>query len=192
METAEEALIVIDMQNGFLEPESPLCIAQAKATVPACAAVIDAAHAQGMPVFFVTRSYREDGTDVELSRKAAWEAGGKPLTPASTGALSADMPAAFAVLESDFRIVKPRFSAFFHTQLDLVLRRLGVSRVYLIGTTTPNCIRATCYDALSLDYRVCVIEDCCSSNTNAIQAANILDMRTVGASIVQSKDFIAR
>ena len=38
------ALIVIDMQNGFLEKESPLCIAQAKQTVPACASVINKAH----------------------------------------------------------------------------------------------------------------------------------------------------
>ena len=41
-------------------------------------------------------------------------------------------------------IVKPRFSAFFATQLDLVLRRLGVGTVVLIGTTTPNCIRTRC------------------------------------------------
>lgn len=36
----KQALIVIDMQNGFLNPESPLCIRGARATVPACARAI--------------------------------------------------------------------------------------------------------------------------------------------------------
>ena len=45
----KQALIVIDMQNGFLNPESPLCIKGARATVPACARVIAACRAAGIP-----------------------------------------------------------------------------------------------------------------------------------------------
>lgn len=50
----------------------------------------------------------------------------------------------------DFLITKPRWSAFFHTDLDLLLRRLDVKTVVLIGTITPNCTRTAAYDAHSL------------------------------------------
>lgn len=183
------ALIVIDMQNGFLEKESPLCIAQAKQTVPACASVINKAHEKNIPVFFVNRIYREDGSDVENTRKEVWEKGGKPLTRSSEGALSAQNPPEFIKNVNDYEIIKQRFSAFFQTELDMILSRLGIKTIYLTGTTTPNCIRSTCYDGISLDYNIVVIEDCCSSNSLEIQKANINDMKNIGAKIISSSDF---
>ena len=187
---SKKALIVIDMQNGFIKAASPLCIRMAEATVPACSRVIREAHRQGLLVAYVTRLYREDGTDVELPRKALWEQG-RPITRSARGELSAAYPAEFECLPLDYHIVKPRFSAFFQTSLDLILRRNGIARLYLIGTTTPNCIRTTCYDAISLDYQVTLIEDCCSASTPEIQAANLADLRNIGAAIMSSAAFCA-
>ncbi len=187
----KQALLIIDMQNGFLNPESPLCIRDARATVPACAAVIDGFRRAKAPVVFINRAYRADGSDVEHTRRRVWEEGGRPLTPGSTGLLSVENPAEFGRADGDYEIIKPRYSAFFQTPLDLLLRRLGVDTVVLTGTTTPNCIRTTCYDAISLDYRVVVLEDCCSSNTKEIQQANLLDMKNVGAEIRSSAAFLA-
>lgn len=189
MNKNNEAIIIIDMQNGFLESGSPLCIKYAKSTVPACAEVIKAARQRDIPVIFVNRIYREDGSDVELTRKKIWEDGGRPLTKSSIGELSIENPMEFEKQESDYEVIKPRFSAFFQTELDMLLRRLGVNKIYLMGTTTPNCIRTTCYDGISLDYEIVVIEDCCSSNTPEIQDANMRDMKTIGAHIISSEDF---
>ena len=100
-----------------------------------------------------------------------------------------DAPSELAAQPDDRIIVKPRFSAFFHTNLDSLLRRLDISTVVLIGTTTPNCIRTTCYDALSLDYNVAIIEDCTSSRTPAVQSANIEDMAYIGAQIITCATF---
>lgn len=61
----KQALIMIDMQRGFLDNASPLCIPSAEATVPACAALIDRCHEAGVPVIYAVRHYRSDGTDVE-------------------------------------------------------------------------------------------------------------------------------
>ncbi len=185
------ALLVIDMQRGFLSANSPLCIAGAAATVPACAAVIDACREKGIPVFFVTRAYAADGSDVERPRRAAWEAGGKPLSPGCDEEISAAMPEEFGSDPSDYCIVKPRWSAFFATELDLVLRRLGVRRVILAGTTTPNCIRTSCYDAIALDYDVTVLSDCTSSQTPQIQQSNLRDMAAAGAEIISSAEFLS-
>lgn len=187
----KQALIVIDMQNGFLNPESPLCIRGARATVPACAKVIAACRTAKIPVVFINRAYRADGSDVEHTRYKVWAEGGRPLTPGSSGPISVENPPEFGRCEGDYEIIKPRYSAFFQTSLDLLLRRLGVDTVLLTGTTTPNCIRTTCYDAISLDYHVVVLSDCCSSNTEDIQRANLLDMKNVGAKICTADDFLA-
>ena len=194
-----KAVIVIDMQYGFIDPASPLCIPYARGTVPACARVIAKAHESGIPVIFVNRSYREDGLDVEKTRLKTWETA-KPMIPGAPLQLSAENPPELGRTPEDICIEKPRFSAFFSTKLDMVLRRMGmkldmvlrrmgIGHIYLVGTTTPNCIRTTCFDALCLDYNVSVLEDCTSSVTPEIQSANILDMKNIGAEILSSEEF---
>ena len=89
----------------------------------------------------------------------------------------------------DHLITKPRFSAFFDTGLDALLRTLGVDTVVLAGTTTPNCVRSTCYDALSLNYNVAIVEDCTSSRSPEVQAANIADMEYIGAFVLACDEF---
>ena len=185
------ALILIDMERGFLDPGSPHCIRQALATVPACASAVRTAREKGIPVFFVKRIYRADGSDVELTRHDGWANGGRAMTPASSGPNSAEAPEGLRPQPGDYTIIKPRWSAFFQTELDLILRRLGVRTVLLAGTTTPNCVRTTCYDANALDYNVVVLTDCCSSQTEEIQRVNLEDMGRMGAVLMTSEAFCA-
>ena len=145
-----------------------------------------------MPVFHAIREYAADGSDVEAARHRGWVEGGKPVSRACASPRTLDEDEPLAPQPGDRVIAKPRFSAFFATQLDLVLRRLGVGTVVLIGTTTPNCIRTTCYDALSLDYNVVLLEDCTSSRTPEVQAANIEDMAFIGAHIMTCDEFCER
>ena len=129
----DTALLVIDMQNGFLNERSPLYIDGAAATVPACAEMIAFCREQNVPVFFVTRVYAADGSDVEHTRYEAWAKGGKPLSPGCAKEISADMPEAFGEDVRDYHIIKPRYSAFFATGLDLILRRLGIRHLLSHG-----------------------------------------------------------
>lgn len=179
------ALLIIDMQKAFVEPGAAHCIAGAKATVPACAKVIGEARDAGAPVFWIRRQYLLDGSDVEFTRREAWLAGGKTMAPGSSGMNSEELADGLSALPGDYQIIKPRWSAFFQTKLDLMLRRLKVDTVVLIGTTTPNCIRTTCYDAIALDYNTVIIEACCSSQTEEIQRANMDDMERIGARIIR-------
>ena len=189
--TTETALLVIDMQKGYLNKDSIFFVDGAPETVPACAEVIRFCRAREIPVFFITRCYASDGSNVERSRLAAWERGGRPVSPGCAPELSIELPEAFGSDPRDHHIVKPRFSAFFATELDLLLRRLGVKELILIGTTTPNCIRTTCYDAVALDYDVTVLGDCTSSKTEEIQRANLYDMSKIGARILTSAAWMA-
>lgn len=180
---------MIDMQRGFLDKDSSLCIKMAEDTVPACAALIDHCHSENIPVFYVTRRYRADGSDVEHSRYDLWLRGGRPLSELCPE--TAAYPEEFNVLPGDYHIIKPRFSAFFQTELDMILRRMAVDTVILAGTTTPNCIRTTMYDAISLEYDAVVISDCTSSATEEIQRANLFDMANIGGHVMSLEEFIS-
>lgn len=185
------ALIMIDMQRAYLEAESPACIPGAKETVPACAELIRACRERGIPVVFVARCYRDDGSDVEHPRLEGWLKAGRPVSVSAQGILSGQFPEEFGVKPDDYIVVKPRFSAFFGTELDTLLRRLGVDSLLMAGTTTPNCIRTTAYDAVALEYNVAVVFDCTSSATEEIQRVNLEDMARIGVQLVDSKDFIS-
>ena len=76
---------------------------------------------------------------------------------------------------------KKRFSAFYATHLASLLRRLGCTHVVVAGVQTPNCIRATAFDALAEDFpAVSVLADCTASATDAVQNANLFDLRNAG------------
>jgi len=78
-------------------------------------------------------------------------------------------------------ISKKRFSAFWGTGAASLLRRLGVGHVVLAGVQTPNCVRATAFDAVSEDFpAVSVLADATASATDEVQASNLADLRAVG------------
>ncbi len=174
----ETALLVIDMQRDFVLPGAPFCVAGAAATVPAIAALLaECRRMENAAVFHIVRSYEPDGGDVERCRLERF----RRIPGAVRGTAGAEIMPELRPHPGETVIVKPRFSAFFQTKLDLCLRRLGVECLLIAGTQYPNCIRATVTDALSLDYRVTVISDCCSAGTPEVAAANLTDMANLGA-----------
>ena len=189
LDPSRTALLIIDMQWGFIDEASSLCIAGARASIPACQAALEAARTAGMPIVHVRREYAEDGSDVEPVRRQLWEEGGRPLSAAWPESLEA--PAALDPLAGEEILVKPRFSAFFGTGLHGWLQARGIGSLVLIGTTTPNCIRSTCYDGLSLNYGITVVSDATSSRSDAIQQANLEDMGFIGATICTAAELRA-
>lgn len=189
IEPARAALLLIDMQNGFIDAASPLCIAGAAATVPACAHALASARAHGVPVYHVRRAYAADGSNVEAVRWEAWAEGGRPLSPADPASL--DCPPELAPAPGESVVVKPSWSAFFGTNLAAELRARGIGTIVLAGTTTPNCVRATAYDGLSLGFNVAVLRDATSSRTPEVQQANLADMETAGIQLIHTDDFAA-
>ncbi len=183
------ALIMIDMQQGFIDERSSLWIAGAQASVPSCAQALEAARNVGMPIWHVRRSYSFDGSDVEPVRYQQWLQGDKPLCAEGPWPQSLEAPSELVALDSERLLVKPRFSAFFETDLHEQLQQEGITHVILIGTTTPNCIRSTGYDAISYNYDVTVLSDATSSRSEAVQAANIEDMATIGMTIMTAEEF---
>jgi nicotinamidase-related amidase len=78
-------------------------------------------------------------------------------------------------------VSKKRFSAFWGTHLASLLRRLGAAHVVVAGVQTPNCVRATAFDAVAEDFAdVSVLADATASATPAVQEANLADLRAAG------------
>lgn len=189
IEPARAAFLLIDMQNGFIDGASPLCIAGAAATVPACAHALAAAREHGLAVFHVRRAYAADGSDVEAVRWEAWAEGGRPLSSADPMSLSC--PSELAPAPGEPVVVKPSWSAFFGTDLDVLLRARGIGTLVLAGTTTPNCVRSTAYDGLARGFNVAVLRDATSSRSPEAQEANLADMEAAGIQLIHTDDFAA-
>lgn len=188
-EPARAAFLLIDMQNGFIDGASPLCIAGAAATVPACAHALAAAREHGLAVFHVRRAYAADGSDVEAVRWEAWAEGGRPLSSADPMSLAC--PSELAPAPGEPVVVKPSWSAFFGTDLDFLLRARGIGTLVLAGTTTPNCVRSTAYDGLARGFNVAVLRDATSSRSPEAQEANLADMEAAGIQLIHTDDFAA-
>uniref|UniRef100_A0A0D9VER4 Isochorismatase-like domain-containing protein n=1 Tax=Leersia perrieri TaxID=77586 RepID=A0A0D9VER4_9ORYZ len=104
----------------------------------------------------VVREHDPFGRDVELFRRHRYSSGEGQVVKITEGAKLADG----LIKESDYKLVKTRFSAFFATQLDSVLRTSGIKNSIIVGVQTSNCIRQTAFDAASLNYdKVSVILD---------------------------------
>lgn len=181
------ALLIIDMQNDFVLPGSPVTVAGALATVPTIRRLLDAFRARSWPVLHITRAYRGDGSDVEAFRRDAFLRGPHYLLPGSPGA---QIVQELAPVPDEHVLIKPRFSAFMGTPLDLLLRRLGVDELVVSGTQYPNCIRATVLDAVCLDYAVTLVTDACSAQTDAVAQANITDMAAIGVACRNERQFL--
>lgn len=78
--------------------------------------------------------------------------------------LGGELVAAVAPQEGDRFVVKPRYSAFDHTPLDIILRELEIERILLAGTATEGCVVQTAIDAREKGFKVTVLTDACATN----------------------------
>jgi nicotinamidase-related amidase len=182
------ALVIIDMQNDFVMPAAPLRVAGAFETIPCIERLLAFFRTRRLPVFHVVREYRADGSDVELPRLELFRATQGYVVPGTKGC---EIVEGLAPVAGEYRIVKNRYSAFMNTELDFILRRLGITDLVICGTQYPVCVRTTIFDALALDYRVVNISDATSAQTPQIAEANIYDIRKIGASCVTLEEFLS-
>ena len=83
-------------------------------------------------------------------------------TGMAPGAPGTDFDPCLNVQRSDVEIVKRRYSAFFGTRLDEILRKRGIDTVVVLGLTTNVCVQSTARDAWQHDYRTITLDDCCA------------------------------
>jgi len=178
------ALLIIDMQNDFVLEEEPLKVAGARAVIPKIESVLAEFRKRSLPVFHIIRVHRPDGSDVEIIRQELFRK--HPF--AVVGTLGAAVVPELAPLRHEYIIEKTRMSAFIGTELDLMLRTLGVTTVYVGGIQTPNCIRTTVFDAIAYNYPVVLIDDATGASSDEVHRANVRDMQNIGVRVVKAAE----
>ncbi|MCL1926026.1 MAG: cysteine hydrolase [Syntrophorhabdaceae bacterium] len=182
------AFLIIDMQKDFCLPGAPFEVFGAMKVSEKIKEALDACRAHGLPVVHVFRYYRADGSDVELTRYDGFVKAGTSLV---RGTESAKILDNLKPVDGEYLVIKQRWSAFFLTELDLLLRRLGVDQIVVTGVQTPNCIRGTVWDANSLDYEVIVLTDGTGAKTDAVHEANLFDMKNIGIQLMSTEEFVS-
>ncbi|MCB0871299.1 MAG: cysteine hydrolase [Solirubrobacterales bacterium] len=171
-EGSRTALMVIDMQNDFVETGAPRQVSGAMEIVPAIANAIERMRVQGDLIVWACRAYSLDGSNVEAARKPQFLR--NPYAVAGTR--GADLVDGLNPWPEDLSLVTPSYSAFFRTDLDLKLREAGVSKIVGCGVDLSRCVRATLVEAVSLGYECSVLGPAVASRNDQALNANLADM----------------
>ena len=182
------ALLVIDMQNDFCLPGAPFEVRGALSVVPRIQELIEAFRAHGLPVVFVIREHRADGSDVEITRRERFLKAGGAFIHGTRGYALVD---GLTPGPDESIVRKTRWSPFHKTDLEGMLRSRGVEVVVIAGVQTPNCIRSAAFDANSLDFEVVVSSDATGASDPDVHRANLIDMAGIGIEIASTQE-IAR
>jgi biuret amidohydrolase len=151
------ALLVIDMQGDFVNPGAPYESPAAREMVEQLNGLIAACREVGIPAIFTAHEHRADGTDLGAVRHLhPLTADGSALKAGTDGV---ELYPKLDVQPGDHIIRKRRYSAFFSTDLDLLLRNLGVKVLIVAGVATNVCCESTTRDAFFRDYEVVFLSD---------------------------------
>lgn len=157
IDPSKTVMIVVDMQNDFVAEGAKLRSAQAAAMVPRLAQTLKACRDKGIRVIYTAHVHRRDGSDMGLYDDLYG-----PIADRSSlvdGSAGVEIFNDLAPAPGEHIIKKHRYSAFFATDLDLVLREWGITTVIISGTTTENCCHATARDAMFHNYKVVFLSD---------------------------------
>lgn len=155
IDTAKTALVVIDLQKGIVSRE---CAPHATASVVKnAAALADAFRKNTMPVFLARVTRSADGKDgLQPVADASWPAHTPPPD-------WADIVPEMGPKDGDFVITKRQWGAFYGTELDLQLRRRGITTIALCGISTDIGVESTARCAYELGYNQIFVEDAMSA-----------------------------
>ena len=179
-ERDRSVLLVIDMQNYFVLEGAPLEVPQARKQVPHIKGLIEKCRELKVPVIYT--AHEPDPVNCPLEAAATpWlrEFG------ALEGTKEARIIDELSPQAGDVVVKKRRFSAFFQTDLELILRHIrGTERpadtVIICGTMTHVCCESTARDAFYRDFKVVLGSDVCSSLRPESHNAAINNMRLFG------------
>ena len=177
---AASALLVIDMQMFFLDPASPTYTCGGSAALPAVKRLAAAFRAAGRPVIFTQHVHHPNGSDLGIM---GWWWEGKCLQGSEASEIHPDL----RPLPGEKVILKHRYSAFYNTDLETVLRCLKIGDLVISGVMTNLCCESTARDAYFRDYRVFIPADGTGTITEEMHLASLLNL-AFGFAFVTSGD----
>jgi biuret amidohydrolase len=168
---AETALLVIDIQNTYLEPPqepeqhqhwAPFLERMNKTVIPNCAQLITACREAGVEIVFARIAcLKLDGRDRSLSqKKPGWN---YLLLPKDRN--DSQIVPELAPQPDDIQVCKTTDSALTGTNLRLILHNMGIKNVIAAGIFTDQCVSSTVRSLADESFNVVVVENCCAAGT---------------------------
>ncbi|MEM1343015.1 MAG: isochorismatase family cysteine hydrolase [Pseudomonadota bacterium] len=200
VDLARTALLSVDMQNAEWSPEAIAAARKPGAPnahhlefmtriedvlLPAQARLQAAARGAGVEVIFTTiEALTQDGRDISLDHKLS-----NLFFP--KGSWEAQVIEAVGPEGDEIVIPKTSSGIFNSTNLDYVLRNLGIEYLIVYGVCTDQCVEGTVRDAADRGYYVTLVEDCCATYAHANHAHSITAMDGHFARVRSSSEMIA-
>ncbi|MFC3713352.1 pyrimidine utilization protein B [Sphingoaurantiacus capsulatus] len=203
----QTAILVVDMQNAYASPGGYLDlagfdIAGAKGAIDKIAEVLTVARAAGLPVIYFQNGWDADYVEaggpgspnhfksnaLKTMRKRPELAG----TLLARGGWDYELVEALAPQPGDIRLHKTRYSGFFNSQLDSVLRARGIRNIVFVGIATNVCVESTLRDAFHLEYFGVMLEDAThQAGPDFVQQAAVYNIEKFFGWVSSVADFTA-
>ena len=214
IDTGQTAVIVVDMQNDFcskggLFDRAGINISAVLKAVNPTRKVLGAARETGIKVVYLKMGFRPDLSDLgqteSTNRVRHLHFGVGQTCTAPDGrqgrflirdTWNTDVIGELRPQPEDVVLYKHRFSGFYQTELDDILRRLGIKNLIFTGCTTSVCVDSTIRDAMFRDYRCVLLADCTGEPIGGEFArsnheASVLTIQTLLGWVSDAENFVS-
>lgn len=181
------ALLIIDMQHDFCDPDAPTTIWPSIGdAIQPIRQLAEMARAHHVPVLYTQGLVAADGSSAGLWRyKQRFHAEGKVQIEGSHGAAIIEE---LAPKPGDRVIRKWRPSAFFRTDIEVFLGVHGIDTLLVTGTSLSGCVRATVVDAFMRDIRPIIVREGVADRSPAVFEASLFDLQQKYADVVSLEE----
>ncbi|NIR17011.1 MAG: cysteine hydrolase [Desulfobacterales bacterium] len=190
IDVKKTALIVVDMLDEFVKPNwTPCWIPEATRQVPKVKELINTCRDLGVPIIYLAYAFHPKNLD---SPKPSRLMPGAKTLAAFRGELflKESIYEEIKPKPDDMVIIKPSYSGFHGTKLDLVLKNLEVDTVVICGTMTNYCCGATAREAFWHGYKVVFGSDINSTDNKELHDAELKTLRRGYALVINCGDII--
>lgn len=201
-EISKSVLLTVDVQNDFSLPGAIAEISGTSSVIPDIKRILVKYRQFKFPIIHTVRLYKPDGSNVDLCRRELIQKGEIIVQPNSEGSqLVKDllpkrniklmpeylMSGKFQDIgEMEWIMYKPRWGAFYQTNLEKIFNELGINTIIVCGCNFPNCPRTTIYEASERDYKIIFLKDA----TSGVYEKGINELRNIGVKVFKTKELI--
>lgn len=175
------ALLIVDMLNDFCTPGGVMVMDTAKDIYAPLRNLIDKARENDVTIIYVNDCHRAGQYDAEFDKRPVH---------CIEGSWGQEVVDELKPNEGDLIVNKRRYSSFYQTDLELILRERGIDTVIITGVMTNICVRSTAHDAFFKGFNVIVPSDCCAASCQREQESSLVDINTCYGLVVESNDII--
>lgn len=178
------AILVIDMQYDFISEGAPIECPGGREIIPNIQKLLDFARAKKIPVIYTQEVHRPQKIDfgMELERSEPEHC--------LEGTPGVEIVSELAPQDVDFVVKKRRYSAFYLTDLEILLKGLQKRTLIITGVATNVCVYATTLDAQQRDHHAIVVQDCVAGTSVDLHKAFLNNIDYVLGDVVTSDELI--